>query len=85
MMLNMLATISRNNYEDRRRRQVEGIVKACEQGRFRARVTDLSRHELMRNVRTTHQKWINETARLAGILLATIIRVCRQADRVGES
>ncbi len=81
MMLDMLAAISRKDYEDRRRRQAEGIVKAREQGRFRGRVADLARHELIRNLRITQEKSINETARLAGVSRATVIRVCRQADQ----
>lgn len=85
MMLDMLAAISRKDYEDRRRRQAEGIVKAREQGRFRGRVADLARHELIRNLRITQEKSINETARLAGVSRATVIRVCRQADFVGET
>jgi DNA invertase Pin-like site-specific DNA recombinase len=80
MMLDMLAAISRKDYEDRRRRQAEGIVKAREQGRFRGRVADLARHELIRNLRITQEKSINETARLAGVSRATVIRVCKQAD-----
>ena len=85
MMLDMLAAISRKDYEDRRRRQAEGIVKAREQGRFRGRVADLARHELIRNLRITQEKSINETARLAGVSRATVIRVCRQADHEEES
>lgn len=85
MMLDMLAAISRKDYEDRRRRQAEGIVKAREQGRFRGRVADPARHELIRNLRITQEKSINETARLAGVSRATVIRVCRLADHVGET
>jgi DNA invertase Pin-like site-specific DNA recombinase len=85
MMLDMLAAISRKDYEDRRRRQAEGIVKAREQGRFRGRVADLAKHELIRNLRITQEKSINETARLAGVSRATVIRVCRQADHEGKS
>ncbi|MDF7651818.1 serine recombinase [Pantoea sp. Al-1710] len=85
MMLDMLAAISRKDYEDRRRRQAEGIVKAREQGRFRGRVADLAKHELIRNLRITQEKSINETARLAGVSRATVIRVCRQAGHEGKS
>ena len=85
MMLDMLAAISRKDYEDRRRRQAEGIVKAREQGKFRGRVADLARHELIRNLRITQEKSINETARLAGVSRATVIRVCRQADHANCS
>lgn len=84
MMLDMLAAISRKDYVDRRRRQAEGIVRAREEGRFRGRVADLAKHELIRNLRITQAKSINETARLAGVSRATVIRVCRQAEQVKE-
>ncbi|WP_336768974.1 recombinase family protein [Pantoea endophytica] len=84
MMLDMLAAISRKDYVDRRRRQAEGIVRAREEGRFRGRVADLAKHELIRNLRITQAKSINETARLAGVSRATVIRVCRQVEQVKE-
>ena len=37
MMLNMLAAIARKDYQDRRRRQVEGIIKAKDEGKYRDR------------------------------------------------
>ncbi len=40
MMLDMLAAISRKDYEDRRRRQAEGISKAKAEGKYRGRVAD---------------------------------------------
>ena len=41
MMLDMLAAVARKDYQDRRRRQVEGITKAKESGRYRGRREDL--------------------------------------------
>jgi len=41
LMLDMLAAIARKDYEDRRRRQKEGIVKAKAEGRYRGRPHDL--------------------------------------------
>jgi DNA invertase Pin-like site-specific DNA recombinase len=41
LMLDMLAAIARKDYEDRRRRQQEGIAKAKSEGRYRGRPIDL--------------------------------------------
>ena len=37
MMLDMLAAVARKDYEDRRRRQSEGIAKAKREGKYRGR------------------------------------------------
>lgn len=37
MMLDMLAAVARKDYEDRRRRQNEGIAKAREAGKYKGR------------------------------------------------
>lgn len=51
MMLDMLAAIARKDYEDRRRRQSEGISKAKAEGKYRGRVADAQKHELIRTLR----------------------------------
>lgn len=80
MMLDMLAAISRKDYEDRRRRQSEGISRAKAEGKFRGRVASLEKHELIRTLRLSQGKSLNETARLAGVSRATVIRVCKVAE-----
>lgn len=80
MMLDMLAAISRKDYEDRRRRQAEGISKAKSEGKYRGRVADAQKHELIRTLRLTHGKSLRETARLAGVSKMTVIRVCQQGE-----
>ena len=40
MLLDMLAVVARKDYEDRRRRQLQGIVKAKEEGKYRGRQRD---------------------------------------------
>ncbi|EAM8512197.1 serine recombinase, partial [Salmonella enterica] len=50
MMLDMLAAIARKDYEDRRRRQSEGISKAKAEGKYRGRVADAQKHELIRTL-----------------------------------
>jgi DNA invertase Pin-like site-specific DNA recombinase len=45
MMLDMLAAVARKDYEDRRRRQSEGIAKAMADGLYRGRPEDIERNE----------------------------------------
>lgn len=80
MMLDMLAAIARKDYEDRRRRQAEGISKAKAEGRYRGRVADVQKHELIRTLRLAHGKSLRETARLAGVSKMTVIRVCNKEE-----
>jgi len=44
MMLDMLAAISRKDYEDRRRRQQQGILKAKSEGKYKGRPIDHKLH-----------------------------------------
>ena len=81
MMLDMLAAIARKDYEDRRRRQSEGISKAKAEGKYRGRVADVQKHELIRTLRLVNGKSLRETARLAGVSKMTVIRVCSSTDK----
>ena len=45
MMLDMLAAIARKDYEDRRRRQAEGIEKAKKIGKYKGRRINYNLHE----------------------------------------
>ncbi|MCU6162262.1 recombinase family protein [Enterobacter bugandensis] len=83
MMLDMLAAIARKDYEDRRRRQAEGIKKAKAKGKYRGRVADAQKHELIRTLRLAHGKSLRETARLAGVSKMTVIRVCSNVEDQG--
>jgi DNA invertase Pin-like site-specific DNA recombinase len=56
-----------------------GISKAKEEGKYRGRVADMQKHELIRTLRVTHGKSLRETARLAGVSKMTVIRVCRDS------
>ena len=40
MLLDMLAAVARKDYEDRRRRQQQGIAKARDEGKYRGRQKD---------------------------------------------
>ncbi|MGT4115775.1 hypothetical protein ACVTZN_22415, partial [Klebsiella pneumoniae] len=67
--------------QDRRRRQSEGISKAKAEGKYRGRVADAQKHELIRTLRLVNGKSLRETARLAGVSKMTVIRVCSSADK----
>ena len=44
MLLDMLAAVARKDYEDRRRRQAQGIAKARAEGAYRGRPEDTARN-----------------------------------------
>lgn len=80
MLLDILAAIARKDYEDRRSRQMEEITTAREKGKYRGRLADKEKHELIRTLRKKNGKSINETARLAGVSRMTVIRACKDTD-----
>jgi DNA invertase Pin-like site-specific DNA recombinase len=59
MMLDTLAAVARKDYDDRRRRQTQGIAKAKAEGKYRGRREDTARHagiaSMLRAVRHTPQ------------------------------
>jgi len=52
MMLDMLAAIARKDYDDRRKRQVQGIAKAKERGLYRGRPEDKNRNRAIKQMLT---------------------------------
>ncbi|WP_340613253.1 recombinase family protein [Xenorhabdus thailandensis] len=75
MMLDMLAAIARKDYQDRRRRQEEGILKAKAAGKFRGRQADNQLHEKIIELRVKNRQSIRDTARLCGVSERTVIRI----------
>lgn len=57
MMLDMLAAIARKDYEDRRRRQRQGIEKAKAGGIYRGRPVDAERNEALKTMLRNGQSW----------------------------
>jgi DNA invertase Pin-like site-specific DNA recombinase len=78
MMLDMLAAIARKDYEDRRKRQVQGIRQAKEEGKYRGRQADLKRHQRIVELRAAGHS-LNDVAKLAGYSKATVCRVLAAA------
>ena len=84
MMLDMLAAIARKDYQDRRRRQVQGIERAKKEGFYRGRRPDLDMHEKIIQLRVYNQLSVNATAKLVGVTARTVIRIVKiyNEDRV---
>ena len=76
-MLDMLAAIARKDYQDRRRRQAEGITKAKQQGKFKGRQANLEIHKNICQLRLENGLSIADTARLTGVSERTVIRVTK--------
>ncbi|AOF17108.1 serine recombinase (plasmid) [Yersinia enterocolitica] len=79
MMLDMLAAIARKDYEDRRRRQEEGITKAKAAGKFKGRQADQLLHNKIIELRVKNKYSIRDTASLCGVSDRTVIRVVKNA------
>lgn len=78
MMLDLLAAISRKDYEDRARRQLQGIEKAKKNGVYKGRTPDLLAHENIYKLRVKNGVSIRETAALTGVSERTVLRVVKK-------
>jgi DNA invertase Pin-like site-specific DNA recombinase len=59
MMLDMLAAVARKDYEDRRRRQAEGVEKAKAAGAYKGRPVDAKRNAAIAQMLKAGQSWSN--------------------------
>jgi DNA invertase Pin-like site-specific DNA recombinase len=74
MMLDMLAAIARKDYEDRRRRQAQGIKKAVNEGKYQGRKADVKRHQKVIELRASNLS-LNDVAKLTDYSKATVCRI----------
>ncbi|CEE15848.1 recombinase family protein (plasmid) [Xanthomonas citri pv. citri] len=74
MLLRVALQMARDDYEDRRERQRQGIELAKKKGRYTGRKADTKAHERIVALRTAGRS-IADTARLAGCSPATVKRV----------
>lgn len=79
MMLDMIAAIARKDYDDRRRRQTEGIKKAKAEGRYRGRKEDAERNAAIMKMLERGQSW-SSIVKATGASRSTLSRL---AKRVG--
>lgn len=77
MMLDMLAAISRKDYEDRRRRQKQGIQKARSENRYKGRPIDLELHRRIAELLSDGKSW-NKVQDLIGCSRATVAKVSKK-------
>ena len=80
MMLDMLAAIARKDYEDRRRRQAQGIAKAKGDGKYAGRPEDAKRNAAIMGMLKAGQSWSSIIA-ATGCSRSTLARL---AKRIGE-
>jgi DNA invertase Pin-like site-specific DNA recombinase len=75
MLLKLALQMARDDYEDRRERQRQGIELAKAAGRYSGRKTDTAMHARIAALRAGGNS-ITETAKLAGCSLSQVKRVC---------
>jgi DNA invertase Pin-like site-specific DNA recombinase len=78
MMLDMLAAVARKDYDDRRRRQAQGISKAKAQGKYRGRPENTDRNAGIAAQLRGGSSW-SEIQRAMGVSRATIAKVARRS------
>lgn len=78
MMLDMLAAIALKYYQDRRRRQQEGIAKAKDQGKFKGKQANLQMHQNIIKLRIHNGMSIRETASICGVSERQVIRITKR-------
>lgn len=79
MLLDMLAAVARKDYEDRRRRQAEGITKAKEYGRYKGRPVDSDKHRRIIELRGQGFS-VRKTADIIGCGISTVQRAEKRAS-----
>lgn len=77
MLLDMLAAIARKDYDDRRRRQAQGIAKAKEAGLYRGRREDKDRNAAIVKMLQSGQSW-NSIVAATGASRSTLSRLARR-------
>ncbi len=76
MLLEMLAVISRKDYDDRRRSQAQGIITAKSQGKFKGRPANKQKHLQVISLKEKGCS-LTEIQSLTGYSCATVARVLK--------
>jgi len=79
MMLDMLAAIARKDYEDRRRRQAQGIAKAKADGAYRGRPEDEERNAGIIKMLEGGMSW-NTIVAATGCSRSTLARLAKRGS-----
>ena len=78
MMLDMLAAVARKDYDDRRRRQQQGIAKAKAEGAYRGRREDVGRNEGIAAMLRDGMSW-SKIQDATGCGRATVAKIAKRA------
>lgn len=78
MLLDMLAAVARKDYEDRRRRQAEGIARAKAEGQYAGRPANKQLRKKVRELRTAGFS-IRRTAEFSGCSPSTVQRILKES------
>lgn len=81
MLLDMLAAIARKDYEDRRRRQAQGIAKAKDEGKYAGRPEDVERNAAILAMLKSGQSWSTIT-KATGCSRSTLARLAKRLEVV---
>jgi DNA invertase Pin-like site-specific DNA recombinase len=79
MLLDMLAAVARKDYEDRRRRQAQGIAKAKAEGAYRGRPEDTGRNAGIAAMLRSKASW-TAIQDAFGCSRATIAKIARRSE-----
>lgn len=77
MMLDMLAAIARKDYEDRRRRQTQGIEKAKAAGAYKGRPENTERNAALMDMLRRGQPWAT-IVKTTGVSTSTLSRLAKR-------
>ena len=76
MMLDVLAAVARKDYEDRRRRQAQGVAKAKKEGLYRGRPANVERNAAITAMLKSGQSW-STIVRATGASRDTLFRLTK--------
>ena len=80
MLLDMLAAIARKDYEDRRRRQAQGIAKAKAEGRMKGRPENEKRNSAIMAMLRKGQSW-SSIVLATGCSRSTLAKLAKRLPR----
>ena len=83
MLLDMLAAIARKDYDDRRRRQAQGIAKARAEGRMRGRPENVEKNREIVQMLNRGDSW-NAIIRATGVSRSTLARLSKDRKRLSS-
>jgi DNA invertase Pin-like site-specific DNA recombinase len=77
MMLDMLAAVARKDYEDCRRRQLQGQKRASELGLYRGRQENKARNDGIASMLRASSSW-SQIQAATGCSRATVVKIARR-------